>query len=132
MRIASGLFAGLFGLGAIVQWNDPDPALWIVAYLAGTGLALLGAAGRPARVGSALAAVVFAGWFLLLAPSLRGAPHEAFTSFEMQATSHEEPREAVGLGLLAAWNAALAAWAHRLRVRPVGPRSPTGDSEAAR
>jgi hypothetical protein len=113
MRIASGLFAGIFAIGAIVQLNDPDPLLWILGYAVASVLSIAGALGRPHRVANALAAIVFGLWFLSLATSLAGAPQEAFTSFEMQADSHEEPREAVGLLLLCGWSAAMAVWAGR-------------------
>ena len=113
MRVAAGVFAGLFLVGAIVQWNDPDPLLWIVAYAVAAGLSLAACLGRPSRVACAVAALVFGLWFLRLAPSLRGAPEAAFRSFQMQAGSHEEPREAVGLALLSGWNLALAVWSGR-------------------
>jgi len=123
MRVAAGVFAGIFALGAIVQWNDPDPFLWIVGYGVAAGLSLAACLGRPSRVASAIAAIVFALWFASLAPSLRGAPQEAFSSFEMQASSHEEPREAVGLALLSGWNLALSIWAGRRQTGRDAPRS---------
>ena len=113
MKIAAFVFAGVFALGAIVQLNDPDPILWILAYLAGAGLSLAAALDRRLFGPSLIAAVFFGVWFLSIASSLGGAPQEAFTSFKMQATSHEEPREAAGLALLAIWNGALAVWARR-------------------
>lgn len=113
MRVAAGVFAGIFLLGAIVQWNDPDPAVWILGYSVAAGLSLAACLGRPSRLACAIAAGVFAVWFVSLAPSLRGAPEAAFSSFQMQASSHEEPREAAGLALLSGWNLALAIWAGR-------------------
>lgn len=101
MRALAGCMAGVFTLGAAVQWNDPDPALWIAAYLAGAGIALAAALGRWLLWPSLLAAAVFGVAFAALAPGLLEAPGEAFTTFRMQAESHEEPREAVGLALLA-------------------------------
>jgi hypothetical protein len=38
LRLASGLFAALFLLGAIVQINDPDPLRWMLLYLAAAAL----------------------------------------------------------------------------------------------
>ena len=115
MRVAAGVFAGIFLVGAIVQWNDPDPMLWILGYAVAAGLSLAACLGRPSRVGCAVAALVFGLWFVRLAPSLRGAPEAAFTSFRMQASAHEEPREAVGLALLSGWNLSLAIWSGRRR-----------------
>ncbi len=108
MRMGAFLFAAVFSMGAAVQWNDPDPAIWILGYTAGAGLSLAFALGRRLFAAHAIAAAVFGLWFASIASSLIGAPEEAFTSFRMQAESHEEPREAAGLALLGLWNAALA------------------------
>ena len=113
MRVAAGIFAVVFALGAVVQWNDPDPLLWIVGYATGAILSLAAAFGRPLYRSHLAASIAFGLWFLSLAPSLVGAPSEAFTSFEMTAGSHEEPREAGGLALLSGWNAVLAFSARR-------------------
>ena len=115
MRVAAGIFAAVFLLGAAVQWNDPDPFVWIAGYLAAAGLSLAACLGRRWRVACGVAAGVYGLWFLTLASSLPDAPEEAFTSFRMQSTSHEEPREAVGLALMAVWNGALAVWAGAAR-----------------
>ncbi len=108
LRIACLGFAVLFLVGAAVQWNDPDPLPWMLAYGLAAGLSAAAARGRFWPRSTALFALGMALWFLWLAPSLLGAPEEAFTSFRMRATSHEEPREAAGLALLAVWNAILA------------------------
>ena len=120
MRVACVAMACVFAVGAFVQLNDPDPWLWILAYAVASALSLAAALGfRPVAVNAALA-LVFALWFASLAPTLVGAPSAAFSSFEMQASAHEEPREAVGLLLLAAWSAGLAGWGARAR-REVSP-----------
>lgn len=108
MRVACLFFGALFLVGAGVQWNDPDPLVWIVGYLLGAGLSFHAAGGGRAFAANAIAALAFVGWFATLAATVPGAPEEAFTSFEMRDTSHEEPREAVGLLLLAGWSAVLA------------------------
>ena len=108
IRIFAGIFAVLFTVGAIVQWNDPDPFLWIAAYLLAAGLSFLAVLGRVIILPNVLVAIVFGIWFVTIAASLWGAPSEAFTSFKMQAAAHEEPREAVGLVLLSGWSAVLA------------------------
>ncbi|MBW2425918.1 MAG: hypothetical protein JRG86_16845 [Deltaproteobacteria bacterium] len=113
MKLAALVFAFVFLIAAAVQWNDPDPLLWILGYLLAAGLSAFAAAGRVAVLPSAGAAAIFALWFLSLAPSLFAAERAAFTSFQMQASSHEEPREAVGLLLAAGWCGALACWARR-------------------
>ncbi|MEM9175795.1 MAG: transmembrane 220 family protein [Myxococcota bacterium] len=117
MRIACFGFGALFLFGAAVQWNDPDPFAWIGAYLAGAALSIHAGRGGRAFVANALAAAVFAVGFASLATTLPGAPEEAFTSVRMQSADHEEPREAVGLALLAGWCGVLAV---RARRRPAG------------
>jgi len=108
MRIFASLFAGLFLVGAVVQWNDPDPYVWIAAYAFASSLSVAALLGHVVILPNAVAAAVFGVWFATIAASLMGAPSEAFKSFEMQAASHEEPREAVGLVLLSGWSATLA------------------------
>lgn len=103
MRVVAGSFAALFLLAVAVQWNDPDPLPWMLGYGLAAGLSVATCFGRIPVALNALAAVAFVAWFATLAGSLPGAPSAAFTSFEMQAASHEEPREAVGLLLAAAW-----------------------------
>ena len=45
-RWASAAMALLFSSAAVVQWNDPDPLPWIVAYCATAYLAARRALGR--------------------------------------------------------------------------------------
>lgn len=111
MRWLSGAMAGLFLFAAAVQWNDPDPLLWIVLYGLAAAISALGAAGRFWFGPSAAAAAVYASGFAWLAPSLVAADPEAFRSIAMQAPEHELPREALGLALCAIWSACLAFYA---------------------
>ena len=124
MKALCFFFGGLFLLGAAVQWNDPDPAAWIVAYLLGAALSLHAAIGGRAFGANATAAIVFAGWFMSLAATIPEAPEEAFTSFQMRETSHEKPREAIGLLLLATWTGVLA-----VRSRPVVGQDDRGGAQ---
>jgi len=108
VRIASALFVAVFLLSAAVQWNDPDPLVWITGYLVAAGLSLAACLGRIPVLPNAVAAVGFGLWFLSLAGTIPGAPSEAFTSLEMRAAGHEQPREAVGLLICAGWTGLLA------------------------
>ncbi len=108
MRKASGIFVAIFLLSAAVQWNDPDPLLWIAGYLVAAALSAAAFFGWIPVLPNACAALGFSLWFLSLATSLPGAPSEAFTSFEMVAPGHEEPREAIGLLICAVWTGLLA------------------------
>ena len=114
MRIASFGFAALFLVGALVQWNDPDPAIWIAAYAVAAGLSLAAGFGRLLFSAHLVASLVFTVAFISIAGTLIEAPSEAFTTFKMQAESHEAPREAAGLALLSVWNGLLALRARRL------------------
>ncbi len=113
MRWLDGLFFALFLLAVVVQYNDPDPALWMAGYGVAAGLSLAGWLGRFPVLLNLLAGLGFTLWFLSIAGTLPGAPLEAFTSFKMIAASHEEPREAVGLLLAAGWTFGLAARGRR-------------------
>lgn len=121
MRTLCGVFVAIFLLSAAVQWNDPDPLLWIAGYLIAAALSAAAFVGRIPVVPNVCAAVVFALWFLSLAGSLPDAPSEAFTSFEMVAPDHERPREAVGLLICAAWTSFLAWRGMRATSRAGGP-----------
>lgn len=108
MRWLDGSFVVLFVFAAAVQYNDPDPVVWIAGYATAAALSGLAFQGRWPVVPNAIAAIGFLAWFLSLAGTLPGAPSEAFTSFHMKAASHEEPREAIGLLLCAVWTAGIA------------------------
>ena len=112
MRFVCLVAAGVFVLGAFVQWNDPDPVPWIAAYLVGAASATHAARGGHAFLPNLIAALVFAAWASSLVATVPDAPSEAFTSVQMRARGHEEPREAVGLVLLAA-SCGLMAWRAR-------------------
>jgi hypothetical protein len=116
-RVVCLFLGALFAFGALVQWNDPDPLVWMVAYGFAAGLAAAGARGVFWPRTTAAFALLMACGLCLLAPSLLTAPPEAFASFQMEAPSHEEPREAVGLALISIWNGYLARRGWRLARR---------------
>ena len=72
-RIISILFAGMFGLFAYWQWNDPDGALWAAIYLAAGAMCLMPYRTRASRwlAYLSVAGLVAAGIWLL-PPSLTG------------------------------------------------------------
>ena len=116
LRVVAGAFALLFVFSALLQLNDPDPVMWVVLYGLVAGVSGRVAAGRSLGVGSvalfALLVVVFAIW----APSLRHLSGSALQSFRMSgAVEDEEVREAIGLGLAAAWTGVLLAGSYRRR-----------------
>jgi Transmembrane family 220, helix len=112
-RAAAALMCGVFLLSVAVQWNDPDPYLWMPIYGLAAGLAGMGAAGRLPLGPNAAALVLFLGLFALWAPSFVGARCEAFESWHMLAAEDEAPREAGGLALCALWSAVQTVAARR-------------------
>lgn len=114
-RAAAGAMCGVFLLSVAVQWNDPDPWLWMPIYGLAAALAGLAAAGRTPLAANAAALVLYLGLFALWAPSLGGARHEAFESWQMLAAEDEAPREAGGLALCALWSAVQTVVARRRR-----------------
>ncbi len=101
-RIVAGVFAGLFALGAFVQFNDPDPAVWIVIYGCTAAVAAAAAAGqRAARFPAAALLAIGLVWGGFLG---FGVVSEGQHLFD------EEGREAMGLLIIAAWNGGVFAW----------------------
>ncbi|MCX6948086.1 MAG: hypothetical protein NTX39_00235 [Opitutae bacterium] len=49
LRFAHGIMAGLFAFSVTLQFNDPNPAPWILLYGISAVAAGLAAAGRPSR-----------------------------------------------------------------------------------
>ena len=104
-RAAAAAMCALFVLSLAVQYNDPDPYLWMPIYGLAAVLAGMGAAGRLPLRANVAALLLYLALFTLWAPSLLGARREAFESWHMQAPEDEEPREAGGLALCALWSA---------------------------
>lgn len=115
-RSAAALMCALFLFSLAVQYNDPDPELWMPIYGLAAVLAGMGATGRlPFRVNAA-ALLLYLALFALWAPSLVGARPEAFEHWQMQASGDEEAREAGGLALCAFWSAVQMLMARRGRL----------------
>jgi hypothetical protein len=119
-RIADAVFLLAFTASVIVQYNDPDPLLWMLMWGAAAAACALMLARRlhwalPAAVG--LVALV---WAATLAPGVIGqVPFTSmFGAFEMKSAGIEESREMYGLLLIAGYMAVLA-----VRARPSGRRA---------
>ena len=105
LRVADAIFLLMFLFSVVVQFNDPDPLIWVAIYglaAAACGLSLLGRlrAWFPALVG--VAALV---WAINIAPRVVGrVPFlEMFGAFEMKDIGVEESREMYGLLLVTLW-----------------------------
>lgn len=103
MQWANGVAALIFSLSAAVQWNDPDPLPWMIAYGVCAGTAYAAARGRSSPILSAFAFLVAVFPTLPLLPSLLSAEASSFTSVGMDNLRDEEAREALGLLIAGAW-----------------------------
>jgi hypothetical protein len=117
LRIALGLFAGLFVFAGAVQLNDVDPWLWVAVYGAAALLCAASAAGvdmHPAAplAGLALASIgaVYLAWVVFVSQETQAMFPDETTNPGL--LDLEEAREMFGLVLVAA-AAALAALRER-------------------
>ncbi len=109
--------AAIFLLAAVVQYNDPDPWLWMAFYLAPAVLsvgAVFELRVRAFFIAVAMAAIV---WGALWVPIVLGKPvhASAFTHWKMIDSGDEEIRELVGIGLVLVWAVAHAVFGWRGR-----------------
>jgi hypothetical protein len=102
------VMAVLFGIAAVLQYNDPDPLRWMAIYGA-AGLACL-FAGQLPRAAPAIIGLGALAWAATLAPGVVGRVSigELFESYAMKSEPVEEAREMGGLLLVTAWMAVLA------------------------
>ncbi len=108
MKIINGFFALLFILSAALQYNDPDPYVWMPLYLTGAYLCIQAIRGRYPRVLYVVAMCVYAVYALYLMFDTTGVlnwfnKHDAENIAQsMKATKPyiEETREFFGLVLL--------------------------------
>lgn len=94
-----------FVLGALVQYNDPDPLAWIVIYSAASACCLLHLSGWPVGKAALTVALAGLGWALFLLPRISGETSlsEIFASITMRTQAVEEAREIGGLLLISGW-----------------------------
>lgn len=105
MRWLHLVFALLFALSAVLQYNDPDPLPWILVW---GGAALVAAAefrsaGRP--VFQQALVIICAIWMATLAPAMAafvtlGQPSLLFASMSAGQPLIEESREFLGLAII--------------------------------
>lgn len=106
----------LFVIAASVQFNDPDPLIWISVYLLSAVFCAAHALGKlPARW-PVLFALVTGGWALTLVPAFFGqvSAAEVFGTVRMQSEEAEIAREFGGLMIVSAWMGALGVRSRRL------------------
>jgi hypothetical protein len=113
MRVADAVFALAFLGFAALQWNDPDPALWMALYgAAALVCALVAHRPRPAlRWAAGAVALVAAAWGASLAPAFARTSWDGFFGhIGMIDLAAEEAREAAGLLIVAIWLGAMVLW----------------------
>ena len=99
-KIACAFMVFIFLVSCVVQYNDPDPWLWIALYAASGVLTALAFAGRHTPLVVPMGLLYF-GWAMYNMPHI--APGEWLTT--------ESSRESGGLMVCAVWMAILtAAW----------------------
>lgn len=125
MRLASWIAFVLFAFAVVVQTNDPDPAIWILAYGIAAASAFASGRGRYFPRASAIASALYLFFAWREAPgNAGGAAASAFSSFGMASLDIEEVRESLGLAICGLWMAVLAAvGCARRSARPLAART---------
>jgi hypothetical protein len=118
-RTLDAIFALLFVVAVIVQFNDPDPLRWVLIYAAAAWASFLAAVGRPSRALASAVAAASLLWAATIVPRVVGkVPFgDMFGAWEMKNVGIEESREMYGLLLIALWMATIAMRGRR-RVMP--------------
>jgi hypothetical protein len=114
-RILDGVMLVMFVMSIVVQFNDPDPALWITIYLLAAIVTFMSLRNSlPWQGGAAVAAIALI-WAATLAPSVIGKVRflDMFGAFEMKNEGIELSREMYGLLLIAVWTGFAAFRARR-------------------
>lgn len=99
MRIFAGLWALLFAVFAVLQYNDPDPTQWIFIYGAAAMVCASYALNHALRSTAIAVAGVALVWALLLIPDFIGkvGPADMFQSMQAERPEIEAERESGGL-----------------------------------
>jgi hypothetical protein len=107
----SGLMCLLFAAAVLLQYNDPDPLVWVLMYGAAFALSAMAMArGTAPFVAVVIVGVIALAWGILLTVRVPGvaAYGHMFDAWEMHSAVTEEARESVGLFIVAGWMGLLA------------------------
>ncbi len=96
-KILGFIFSGLFGLSAVLQYNDPDPILWIIIYAGAAIVSLLFALNKLHKMVPLLLGIVSFIGFTYLYPS----DFQGFDLNDGDIRTVELGREAFGLLIIA-------------------------------
>jgi hypothetical protein len=99
------LMAALFGLSAVLQYNDPDPLRWIAIYAAAATACVLWGLRRAVWPLAAPVTLIAAVWAALLLPEVLGhiGPSDLFLRMSEKGGRVEIGREIGGLAIVLAW-----------------------------
>lgn len=113
--IANVLMCGLFAFSTAVQYNDPDPWVWMPVYLAAAGVCVWEVRRRTAWHAPLILVALTVIWAGTIAPRVLGKVGflEMFSAWEMKNIGIEEEREMYGLLIVAGWMAAVSFAAFR-------------------
>lgn len=113
MRIINLIFALLFAVSALLQYNDPDPLRWALVYLAAAAVAIAVAWKahwnarqlRALGIAAMLLTLVALLWMLMLAPGMgefieRGDWSLLAATMQAGDPVIEDSREFLGLGIV--------------------------------
>jgi hypothetical protein len=111
MKILNYIMAAMFLFSVVVQYNDPDPQVWMSIYGAALVVCVLEILGRNRWCFSATVGVITLVWALTLVSQVLGkvAFSELFEAWEMKDQRVEVAREMGGLLIVAFWMAVLTA-----------------------
>ena len=105
-RALNWVMGALFLLAVAVQYNDPDPVIWMLIYGAAFAVCVAQAArGSVPRAAPLIVMVIALAWsveIMLGGPAANAYAH-MFDAWEMKTASVEEARESTGLLIVAAW-----------------------------
>ena len=107
-----------------VQYNDPDPYLWMPMYGAAALSCWLRWKARPYKLLAAITALVALVWAGFWAPDVLGKVDfvDMFSSWHMITIHVEEEREMYGLLIVAVWMAVLLLSARKRSAESPSPR----------
>ncbi|MBM4244687.1 MAG: hypothetical protein FJ148_12840 [Deltaproteobacteria bacterium] len=106
-----------FAYAVAMQYNDPDPIVWMSLYGICAFASLAALAGRLSMRWIALASLPHIVYGLMLSPYLLRTSAHAFQTMGMKNDLDELVREAWGAVICVAWMAGLFLYARRLAAR---------------
>ncbi len=108
MKKLNWIFFLIFLLGAVLQFNDPDPVIWMAMWGAAAGACLLFGLGLTFRVVPLVIGIIALVWAAVLIPDVVQSAgdlrwKEVFNVVTMSSIAVEWAREMGGLLIIAAW-----------------------------